>query len=72
MADRARSLLARFIAAHLPGPSFVLIHAWLWLAAKADDLEEKRRCLNAVLRLDPENEPPSLALLLLDQKRPDS
>ena len=31
------------------------------------------RCyLNAVLRLDPDNKPASLALLLLDQQRPTS
>jgi hypothetical protein len=37
-----------------------------------DNLEEKRRCLKAVLALDPENEPASLALLLFDQRRPTS
>ena len=32
-----------------PPPCALLIHSWLWLAAEADDFEEKRRCLNAVL-----------------------
>jgi hypothetical protein len=48
----------------------LLVQSWLWLAAKSRDTQDKRRCLNAVLRLDPENEPASLALLLLDQQRP--
>lgn len=48
------------------------IRAWLWVAGEADTLEEKRRCLKAVLQLDPDNEPASLALLLLDQERPTS
>jgi hypothetical protein len=48
------------------------IRAWFWLAAQTGDVEEKRRCLNAVLELDPENEPASLALLLFDQRRPTS
>jgi hypothetical protein len=47
-----------------------VIQAWLWLAAETDNLEEKRRCLKAVIQLDPENEPASLALLVLDQRRP--
>lgn len=46
--------------------------AWLWLAAQADELEDKRRCLNSVLELDPENEYATLALLVLDQRRPTS
>jgi len=50
----------------------VIVPCWLWLAAKSRDLQDKRRCLHAVLRLDPENEPASLALLLLDQQRPAS
>jgi len=53
-------------------PRSLVIRAWLWQAAEADDLEEKRRCLNEVLQLDPENEPASLALLVLDQERPTS
>ena len=53
-------------------PRPLVVRAWLWLAALTDDLQQKRRCLNAVLYLDPHNEPASLALLLLDQKRPPS
>lgn len=49
-----------------------MVRAWLWLAAEADHLEEKRRCPKATLELDPENETASLALLALDQSRPTS
>jgi len=70
MLDRLRSLLARFIVKYLRGPRPLVVRAWPWLAAGAETLEEKRRCLNAVLHLDPENEPATLALLVLDQRRP--
>lgn len=42
------------------------------LVAQTDDLEEKRRCLHAILELDPDNEPAFLALLPFDQRRPTS
>ena len=70
--DRLRTLLAKFIVKHLTRPRALVVQTWLWLAAKSQDVEDKRRCLNAVLELDPENEPASLALLLLDQERPTS
>jgi hypothetical protein len=41
-------------------------------AADTQDAEDKRRSLKAVLELDPENEPASLALVVLDQARPES
>ena len=72
MLDKFRTLLAKLIVRHLNRPLLLVIHAWLWLAADADDLEEKRRYLNEVPQLDPENEPASLALLGLDQARPTS
>lgn len=34
----------------------LLLAAWRWLAAEADDLSEKRRCLEAILGLDPDSE----------------
>jgi len=67
-----RTLGAKSTVCHLRRPRPLVIRAWLWLAAKADNLEEKRRCLHAVLQLHPENEPATLALLVLDQKRPTS
>ena len=72
MLDRSRTTIAKFVVQYLPGPSALLVAAWLRLPEKGDNLEEKRRCLNAVLELDPEIEAASLALPLLDQKRPSS
>jgi len=72
MIDVPTRVAARFVVHQLHRPRPLVIRAWLWLAAKADELEEKRRCLNAVLQLDPENEPATLALLVLDQRRPTS
>jgi hypothetical protein len=55
MVDRLRTLAARAIAEYLRHPRSLVIRAWFWLAAQTDDLQEKRRCLNAMLQLDPEN-----------------
>jgi len=71
MADDLRTTLATFTVHYLRHPPLV-IHAWLCLAAEAHTLEQKRRCLHAVLQLDPDNQPASLALVLLDQQRPPS
>ena len=57
---------------HLHHRHRLVVEAWLWLAAQADDIEEKHRCLNAVLRPDPDSEHASLALLILHQRRPSS
>jgi hypothetical protein len=65
-------VLARFMVHQLRLPRPLVIYPWLWLAAKADDLDRKRHCLQAVLQVDPENEPASLAPLLLHQQRPPS
>ena len=59
MVIELRTLLAKFMVSRLTRPRLLVVHSWLWLAVEADDLEEKRRCLNAVLQLDPENEPAS-------------
>ena len=72
MLDKLRTLLAKFIVRHLSRPRSLVIGAWLSLASDAGDIEDKRRCLKAVLQLDPGNEPASLALLLLDQEGPTS
>lgn len=53
-------------------PRLLVAQAWLWLATEAPTLEEKRRCLEAVLQVEPENEAATLALLVVDQKRPTS
>ena len=49
----------------------LVIRAWLWLAAQANALGEKRRCLEAVLELDPENEMARLALQVMGSVRTD-
>jgi hypothetical protein len=72
MVDRLLTGIARVVVHRVPHPGPLVVQAWLWLAANASDTEEKRRCLNAALDLDPENEPASLALLLLDRKRPEN
>ncbi len=72
MFDQLRTIIARFITRYRRRPRPLLTRAWFSLAAQADSLEEKRRCLKAVLQLDPDNEPASVALLLLDQERPTS
>ena len=69
MLDRSRTTIAKFVVQYLAGAGPLLVAAWFWLAAEADDLTEKRLCLEAILRLDPENEAAPLALLLVDQRR---
>ena len=56
MFDNLRTRLAQLMVPHLRP---LVVQAWLWLAAQAEDIEEKRHCLNAALQLDPENEPAS-------------
>jgi len=53
---RQRTIPAHLVVRWLPGPRSLLLAAWKWLAAEADDLGEKRRCLEAILELDPNNE----------------
>ena len=69
MINRLRTRIARLIVRHLIRPLPLIIQGWLWLAAEADELEEKRRCLNAVLQRDPENDRATLPLLVLTPKR---
>jgi hypothetical protein len=72
MLDNVRTIAARVIVHRVRRSHLLVIRAWFWLAAEAQDTEDKRRCLNAILDLDPDDEPASLALLLLDQRRPES
>jgi len=72
MIDTLRTHLATFIVGHFTRPRSLVVRCWLWLAAQSPDMEEKRRCPNAVLRLDPDNHPASLAPLLFHQQRPTS
>ena len=53
MVNHIRTLLTRLITRHRLGPRSLQIRAWAWLAASTDDLEEKMRCLKAIVALDP-------------------
>ena len=68
MLDKIRTLLAKLIVQHLNRPLFLVIHAWLWLASDTDDVEEKWRCLQAVLQLNPEHQAARAASALLFQR----
>jgi hypothetical protein len=65
MPDRFRTALARFAIEHLARPRRLLIRAWFWPAAHTDNPEEKPRCVNGILALDPENEPATSAFPML-------
>ena len=67
--DESATLLVRFMVQHLSSPRTLVVAAWLWLAAEADDIEEKRRCLEAVLELNPESQSVRAALALLYQRQ---
>ena len=41
---------------HLNRLGPLVIRAWFWLAAETDGMEEKRRCVEAVLELNPESQ----------------
>ena len=48
---------ARFTTTRwLRHPRALVIRAWAWLCAHTDDLDEKLRCLTAILELEPELE----------------
>jgi hypothetical protein len=63
MLDRLRTVIAKFMVKYLPRPHPLLVTAWHWLAAQTDDIEEKKRCLWAILDLDPDNTRALLGLL---------
>ena len=72
MVRELRTALARLIVRHLTRPRPLVVRAWLRLAADTQEVEHKRRCLKAVLEIHPDDEPASLAFLVLDQRRPTS
>jgi len=57
MIHRFRTCLASFVAGRFTRPTIFVVQCWLWLALKSRDNQDKHRCLHAVLRLDPDNEP---------------
>jgi thioredoxin-like negative regulator of GroEL len=65
MVDKLRTAIARFMVQHVPHPHPLVVAAWLWLAAKTEDIEEKKRCFNSILALDPDNTETLLALAVL-------
>ncbi len=68
MVDRLRTLLAKLVVEHLARPRPLVIHAWLWLAAETDDVEEKWLFPQAVLQLNPEHQATRTASALLFQR----
>jgi len=62
MINYLRTLSARFVTRWFPGPGVLLIRAWAWLCANTHDLNEKQRCLETILRLNPDLEWAQLAL----------
>lgn len=70
MLDELRSILARFIVRHLHHPRSHVVAAPLWLAADADEREERRRCLKAALETDRDNTRALVALVALRLGKP--
>lgn len=68
MIDGFRTVPAGSIVQHLHRPHSLLVAGWLWLAAEADHIEEKRRRLEAVLELNPESQSARAGLALLHQR----
>jgi len=46
-----------------------VIRAWFWLAAESDDVEEERRCVEALPELDPEHQATQAGLVLLHHRQ---
>jgi hypothetical protein len=67
--DRFRTWSALVFTRHRIGPRIPQIRAWAWLAAETDDLEEKTKCLEAIVALDPDLEWAHEALRLFRNER---
>lgn len=61
-----RALLEQITSA--PAPLPLKLQAWLWLTETYDDVDRKRRCLEAVLDLDPDNAAARKGLQLLGRR----
>ena len=69
MINRLRTLSARILTRFFCRPRALIISAWFWLAAQTDELEVKRRCLEAILELDPGLEWAQMALRDVQDRR---
>ena len=62
MINHLRTLSAHLITRYLRRPRALVVGAWAWLCANTNDLDEKRRCLTAILKLQPDLDWAQLAL----------
>jgi hypothetical protein len=72
MLNRICTALARLIARRLRRPRALVVRAWFWLAASTDDLNEKRRYFEAILRLEPLNWSARYELLWIKHQQEDA
>lgn len=69
--ERARQAFTRILQAKPDTvPQETVIQAWLWLSGLTTSVEERRRCLEAVLRLNPDHAIAKQGLALLDAQTP--
>jgi hypothetical protein len=54
--DCLRTASADLVTRYRLGHLALQIRAWAWLAAETDDLAEQKRCLEAIVALDPRPE----------------
>ncbi len=70
-AERARQAFTRILNAQADaGMAKLLVPTWLWLSSLTEDLQERRRCLEAVLRLEPDHALARRGLEALDAMAP--
>ncbi|HUT19493.1 MAG TPA: hypothetical protein VM366_10050, partial [Anaerolineae bacterium] len=51
--NRLRTASAHLVTHYRLGPVALQVRAWAWLAAETDELAEQKRCLEAIVALDP-------------------
>jgi len=51
--SRLRTASANLVTRYRLGPVALQVRARAWLAAQTDDLADKKRCLEAIVALDP-------------------
>jgi|GEM_PF-192826 len=71
--ERARQAFTRILNAQADaGMAKLLVPTWLWLSGLTDDPQERRRCLEAVLRLEPDHALARRGLEALDAMSPET